>query len=53
MLIMFSVETLVLQDGKTPLQLAKEWNNHETVEFLESYLQEVWYLALYLIILYS
>ena len=50
MLIMFSVETLVLQDGKTPLQLAKEWNKHETVKFLESYLQEVWYLALYIII---
>ena len=50
MLIMFSVETLVLQDGKTPLQLAKKWNKHETVKFLESYLQEVWYLALYIII---
>ena len=46
MLIMFNVENLVLQDGKTPLQLAKEGNKHETVKFLESYLQEVWYLAL-------
>ena len=50
MLIIFSVETLVLQDGKTPLQLAKERNKHETVKFLESYLQEVWYLTLYIII---
>ena len=50
MLIMFSFETLVLQDGKTPLQLAKEQNEHETVEVLESYLKEVWYLALYIII---
>ena len=50
MLIMFSVETLVLQVGKTPLQLAKERNEHETVKFLESYLQEVWYLTLYIII---
>ena len=49
MLIMFNVETLVLQDGKTPLQLAKKLNEHETVKFLESYLQEVWYLALYII----
>ena len=43
---MFNAETLVLQDGKTPLQLAKKLNQHETVKFLESYLQEVWYLAL-------
>ena len=38
---MFSVQTLVVQDGKTPLQLAKEKLYHETVKFLESYLQEV------------
>ena len=50
MLIIFSVETLVLQDGKTPLQLAKGQYKHETVKYLESYLQEVWYLTLYLII---
>ena len=45
---MFSVETLVVQDGKTPLQIAKELDKHETVKFLESYLQEVHtYIAIY------
>ena len=38
---MFSVETLVVQDGKTPLQLAEENCYQETVKLLESYLQEV------------
>ena len=32
---------IIVQDGKTPLQDAKENNKHETVKFLESYLQEV------------
>ena len=31
----------VVQDGETPLQLAKNYNKHETLKFLESYLQEV------------
>ena len=32
---------IIVQEGKTPLQHAKEGNQHETVKFLESYLQEV------------
>ena len=39
-IVMFSVE-IVVQNGKTPLQLAKESNKHDTVKFLKSYLQEV------------
>ena len=32
-----------MQDKKTPLQFAKEQNKHDTVRFLESYVQEVIY----------
>ena len=32
---------LFIQDGKTPLQLAKGRNQQETVKFLESHLQHV------------
>ena len=41
MLVMFGVEIVVVQNGKTALQVAKERNKHETVKFLKSYLQEV------------
>ena len=33
-----------LQDGKTPLQLAEENDKHETIKYLESYMEEVHYL---------
>ena len=32
---------LFIQGGETPLQLAKERNQQETVKFLESHLQQV------------
>ena len=38
---MFNVRFIIVQLGKTPLQVAKENNKHETVKLLESYLQEV------------
>ena len=51
MIIMFIVETLIVQNGQTPLQLAKIYNKPKTVQFLESYLQEVrMYIIMYNIV---
>ena len=48
---MFIVETFIVQDGQTPLQLAIKYDEPKTVQFLESYLQEVpMYIILYNIV---
>ena len=35
------VQFIIIQDGKSPLQLAQEGKEHDTVKFLEFYLQQV------------